>query len=134
MAVLGSVLLLIVGVINFLPVLGVVSADRIAAAYGIDLFGNDLVILLRHRAILFGVLGGFIIYSVFEPVYRPPAMVMAAIAMIGYVYLMFSVGNYNTELYRVMLVDYVGIACLVAAAAIHLFLHLFLHLAPSGGN
>lgn len=118
---LASILLFVVGVINFLPVLGVASADRLAAAYGIDLFGNDLIILLRHRALLFGVLGGFIIYSVFFPVYRPPAMVMAAIAMIGYVLLMFAVGNYNAELYRVMLVDYVGIACLVVAAAIHLF-------------
>lgn len=118
---LASILLFVVGVINFLPVLGVVSADRLAAAYGIDLFGNDLVILLRHRALLFGVLGGFILYSVFFPVYRPPAMVIAAIAMIGYVVLMFAVGNYNAELYRVMLVDYVGIACLAVAAGIHLF-------------
>jgi len=116
MSVLASVLLLIVGIINFLPVLGVVSADRLAQAYGIDLFGNDLVILLRHRAILFGVLGGFIIYSVFVPIYQAPAM--AAVAMVAYVVLMHSVGNYNQELYRVMLVDYVGIACLVGAALI----------------
>ena len=118
MSILASILLLIVGIINFLPVLGVVSADRLAHAYGIDLFGNDLVILLRHRAILFGVLGGFIIYSVFVPAYQPPAMVMAAVAMVGYVVLMHSVGNYNQELYRVMLVDYLGIACLAAAAAL----------------
>ena len=121
MNVLASVLLFVVGIINFLPVLGVASADRLAHAYGIDLFGNDLVILMRHRAILFGVLGGFILYSVVYPVHQWPAMIMAGVAMIGYVYLMFSVGGYNAELARVMLVDYVGIACLAGAMGIRLF-------------
>ena len=121
MAVLASILLLVVGVINFLPVLGVTSADRLAAVYGIDVFGNDLVIVLKHRALMFGAVGGFIIYSVFFPQHRPPAMAMAAIVMIGYAVLMFAVGNYNAELYRILLVNGVGIACLLAAVAIQLF-------------
>ena len=113
-----SILLFIVGLINFLPVMGVASADRLAAAYGIDLFGNDLEILLRHRALLFGMLGGFIFYSIVFPVHQGPAMSMAAVSMIGYVVIMLLVGDYNESLYRIMLVDGVGIVCLVLAAVL----------------
>ena len=120
MNTLASVLLFVVGIINFLPVLGVASADRLAHGYGIDLFGNDLVILMRHRALLFGVLGGFILYSVVYPVHQWPAMIMAGVAMVGYVYLMYTVGGYNAELGRVLMVDYVGIACLAGAMGIRL--------------
>jgi hypothetical protein len=111
-----QVLLFIVGIINFLPVMGVLSADRLSRAYQIELPGNDLIILLRHRALLFGVVGGFIIYSVFVPVYQAAAMVMAAITMVGYLYIVWSVGGYNKAIFKVAMVDVVGIICLVLAA------------------
>lgn len=117
----ASVLLFVVGVINFLPVLGVVSAARLSQAYAIELDSNDLEILLRHRALLFGIVGGFILYSVFVPVYQTPAMVMAAVAMLGYVFFMWQVGDYNASLHKVMLVDFVGILCLAGAALLKYF-------------
>lgn len=108
-------LLVIVAMINFLPVVGVLSAKSVSQAYSIAPPGNDLEILLRHRALLFGVLGGFIFYSVFAPQYQGAAMVMAAISMIGYLLLMWSVGGYNASLYKVAVVDSVGILCLALA-------------------
>ena len=57
MAKATAVLLFIVGVINFLPVMGVLSAARLSQAYAIELDGNDLVILMRQRALLFGIVG-----------------------------------------------------------------------------
>ena len=117
----ASVLLFAVGVINFLPVLGVVSAARLSQAYAIAFNSNDIVILMRHRALLFGILGGFILYAVFVPGYQTPAMVMAAVAMLGYVFLMWRVGDYNASLHKVMVVDIVGILCLVGAAVLKYF-------------
>ena len=104
------------GVINFLPGLGVGSAAMLSQAYAVELDRNDLVILMRHRALLFGIVGGFIIYSVFVPGYQMPAMVMAAVAMPGYVFLMWQVGDYNASLHKIMVVDLVGILCLAGAA------------------
>lgn len=118
MAKSASFLLFIVGVINFLPVLGVLSAARLSQAYAIELDGNDLVILLRHRALLFGIIGGFILYSVFVPGYQAAAMVMAALSMLGYIFLLWQEGGYNASLHKVMLVDIVGILCLAAAAVL----------------
>ena len=111
-----QVLLFIVGIINFLPVMGVLSADKLSRAYQIELAGSDLIILLRHRALLFGVVGGFIIYSVFVPVYQAASMVMAAITMVGYLYIVWSVGGYNKAIFKVAMVVVVGIICLVLAA------------------
>lgn len=115
MAKTASVLLFVVGVINFLPVIGVLSAARLSQAYAIDLDSNDLVILMRHRALLFGIVGGFILYSVFVPGYQTAAMVMAALSMLGYIFLLWQEGGYNAALHKVMLVDIAGILCLAAA-------------------
>ena len=109
-------LLIIVGLINFLPVLGVISSNNISQAYSVALGSNDLVILLRHRALLFGIVGGFILYSAFVPQYQVAAMVMAAISMIGFLIIMWSVGGYNSSLLKVAIIDMVGIGLLVAAA------------------
>jgi hypothetical protein len=109
------VLLFLVGAINFLPVLGVLSGARIAQTYSVAVAGNDLEILLRHRALLFGVIGGFVFYSLFVPVMQWPAMVMAGISMVGFLVLMWQVGGYNESLTKVMWVDVVGIVLLFAA-------------------
>lgn len=44
-----------VGIINCRPVVGVVSAPRIAKAYGVKVASPEIELLLRHRALLFGV-------------------------------------------------------------------------------
>lgn len=111
-------LLIFVGLINFLPVIGVISAAKITQAYSVELASNDLVILMRHRALLFGIVGGFILYSVIAPQHQVVAMVMAAISMAGYLGLMWSVGGYNSSIFRVAIVDMVGIGLLVTAAVL----------------
>ncbi|MDX1733491.1 MAG: hypothetical protein R3228_03960 [Halioglobus sp.] len=113
-----TILLLAVGVINFLPVLGVLSAERLSQAYGIATPGSDLEILLRHRALLFGIVGGFVLFSLFAPLYQGAAMVMAGVSMVGFLFFLFQVGGYNEALHRVMIVDVVGIACLAVAAVL----------------
>lgn len=108
--------LVIVGLINFAPLLGVLSAQKLESAYAVSLTSNDLIILMRHRALLFGVLGGFILFSAFVPFYQGAAMTMAAISMTGYIALVLIVGGYNDAIFKVVIVDLVGIAFLVAAA------------------
>jgi len=115
------VLLFIVGMINFMPVIGILSAAKLSQAYSIELISNDLIILMRHRALLFGLVGGFILYSVFAPSYRSAAMVMAAISMIGFLYFIWAVGDYNESLFKVAIIDIVGIVCLVLAAICRYF-------------
>ncbi len=108
--------LIVVGLINIAPVLGVLSATRLEAAYAVQLADDNLVILMRHRALLFGVLGGFILFSAFAPAYQGAAMVMAGVSMLGFALLVMHQGGYNPSLFKVLIVDLVGIAFLAAAA------------------
>jgi hypothetical protein len=81
MNIIFLVLFFIVGVINFLPVIGIISASKLSQAYSIELASNDLIILMRHRALLFGIVGGFIFYSIFK---------VAVVDMVGIVSLAFA--------------------------------------------
>lgn len=106
-------LLIIVGLINFIPVAGILSGAAIKTAYGVELTSPDLVILMRHRALLFGLLGGFVLYSVWVPAYQKVAASLAALSMLGFLCLMALEGGYNTLLERIAIVDGVGIGCLL---------------------
>lgn len=110
--------LLVVGLINFLPVVGVLSAQKLESTYGISLTSNELIVLMRHRALLFGLLGGFILYSVFNPTFQVAAMIMAAISMVGFVLIMYSAASVNAELKKILIADYIGIAFLAIAMII----------------
>ncbi len=116
MSKLVSILLIAVGVINFLPVFGMLSASTIEQAYSVQLQDNNLIVLMRHRALLFGIVGSFILVSVFVPLYQTAAMLMAAISMIGFLYLAWTVGGYNDAISQIAMIDSAGIVCLALAA------------------
>ena len=104
------------GIINFLPLAGIVSASALEKAYGITIADSNLEVLLRHRALLFGIVGGFVLFSVIRPVFQTVALVLAGISMFGFVVVALTVGGYNDELSRILLVDLVGLLFLTIAA------------------
>jgi hypothetical protein len=57
---LVSAMFLVVAIIHLLPVSGVFGAKRLAALYGISFNDPNQAILMRHRAVLFGLLGAFL--------------------------------------------------------------------------
>lgn len=113
-------LLFTIGLINFLPLIGLLSALHLSQAYGIELVSHELEILLRHRALLFGIMGGFVFYSLFKPHLRSPALVMSGISMLGFLFLVWSVGNVNQALIRITMVDVFGILCLILVVLLQL--------------
>jgi hypothetical protein len=62
-----SAMLLVVAAIHLIPVLGVLGAQKLSGLYGIALSDANLLILMRHRAVLFGLLGLFMALSVLRP-------------------------------------------------------------------
>ena len=113
-----SILLITVGLINFLPVIGIISAGKLSAAYAVELIGNDIVILMRHRALLFGLIGGFMLYSVWKPSYQSVAMVMAAISMLGFLFFVAAADHYNASITKIAIIDLIGLAGLAIAAGL----------------
>ena len=70
---------------------------------------------MRHRALLFGILGAFILYSAFVPFYQSAAMIMGGVSMAGFAMLVISVGGYNEAIGKLLFIDIVGILFLLAA-------------------
>jgi hypothetical protein len=110
-----SVLLVLVGVTQFLPVLGVLGLEKINSAYGINAAGPDLAILLRHRAVLFGILGGFLFYAAFVPAVRQSVLVATYISIIAFVLIVYSTPDANQLLTRLAMIDLVALVLAIGA-------------------
>ena len=110
-----TALFLIAGLINLYPLVGVLSADQLVQLYAVEVAGPELEILLRHRAILFGLLGGFMIVAAFKPAWRAPALVGGLISMLGFVVLALSIGSESEAIRRIVIADIVASIVLVLA-------------------
>jgi len=121
MKIIITICLLIVGLINFIPLFGIISTDKLMSAYSVTIEGHDMAILMRHRALLFGILGGFIIFAAFKPLYQNAAMLMAGISMVGFACLVLTTGAYNESIEKILLIDIIGIVLLLVAILLKVF-------------
>lgn len=121
MRTFATALLLLAAVANLLPVLGVLSAARLESLYGVLLQDPNLAILLRHRAVLFAIVGGLLGVAAFHPPLRSFAITAGLVSMLSFVALAGLTGDYNPQLRRVVLVDVIASLGLVAAALLDYF-------------
>jgi hypothetical protein len=108
-------LMLVVAGIHLLPASGFLGRRQLQKLYGVEIEKPELEILMRHRAILFGILGGFFAYAAFEPAVQPLAFVAASVSVGSFLYLAISVGSYGPEVRQVIFVDLIAAGCLLAA-------------------
>ena len=113
-----TVIYVLVGFVNLAPVSGVLSAGRLEALYGVPLSDPNLMILLRHRAVLFGIVGVLLVTSAFRPHLRTIAFPAALVSMLSFVAVAYLVGNFNAELNRILWIDVVASVLLVGAGGI----------------
>lgn len=116
-----SATLLIVAVIHLLPLVGVLGAPRLTALYGISFDDANLAILMRHRAVLFGLLGTFLAFAAFRPTVQPLAFLAGFASVLSFLYLAWSVGGYNAQMGRVFIADVVALVCLAIGVAAYAF-------------
>ena len=120
-ATLSSALLVLAGLVNLAPVIGVISAARVESLSGVTLAGRpDLEILLRHRAVLFGLLGAAMLYGAFDRDWFWPALGFGLVSMIAYAVLSAMIGGYGSQLKLVLTMDVIGVAFALAAAGARL--------------
>jgi len=112
--------LIISGLINFIPSTLAFLPSKIGESYGINIPDQNFELLFRHRAILFGIVGGIMIYSAISKKNYFLAALIGFVSMISFVILSFLVGGeINPELGRVVLIDYVGIAVLIVGCVVY---------------
>lgn len=108
-----SATLVITGVIHLLPLSGVLGADQLAKLYGMPFGEPNLQILMRHRAVLFGLLSAFLIASAFMPALQTAAFIAGFASVVSFLRLAWNVGGYNPQISRVVIADVVALVCLV---------------------
>ena len=120
MSKLIAALLLVAGLIHLLPLAGVLGGERLNSLYGLALDEPNLQILMRHRAVLFGLLGALLVAAALRPGLRGLALFGGLISVLSFLLLAWSAPLYNEALQRVVVADWVALACLLLALPLHL--------------
>ncbi|MEW6733957.1 MAG: phosphopantetheine adenylyltransferase [Acidobacteriota bacterium] len=115
-------ILILVGLINLYPIIGVLSAEMVYRLYKINAQSNDIVILLRHRATLFGLLGAFIIYSAFKPKLHLWSVAIGLISMLSFIILALLDRPFGAGIRKVIIADIIASAGLFIVLMLRLWL------------
>ena len=110
-----TLMLLIVAAIHLVPITGFFGAERLSALYGIEIEGPDLAILMRHRAVLFGILGAFFTYAAFTPALQPLAFVAAGVSLAAFFYLALTTDGCGPPIRKLVVADIVAAIALGVA-------------------
>ena len=109
---------IVAAIINLLPLSGLIGAAPLEKAYGVSVQGPDMAVLLRHRAVLFGVVGGLLLAGAFVPSLRAIGFAAGMVSMVSFLIFRALEGDGNEALARVAMVDYLGIVVLGIAGAV----------------
>ncbi|MEK7724761.1 MAG: phosphopantetheine adenylyltransferase [Acidobacteriota bacterium] len=116
-----SIILFIVGVINLLPLIVFFDVSKTAKLYGVQIEGESLTILMRHRGVLLSLVGIALIAAAFKSEYRILAIALALISKIAFIFLTFSAASYTSEIKQVALIDVGAIVLLLLALGLHFY-------------
>jgi hypothetical protein len=114
---LVSAMFVVVAVIHLLPLSGVLGAGHLATLYGIAFDDPNAAILMRHRAVLLGLLGLFLLLAAFRREWQGFAFVAGFASVVPFLVLAWTVGGYNAQVGRVVTADVVALVCLVIGVA-----------------
>ena len=115
------------GVIHLLPAVGLLGSAQVSALYGVSIEDPNLEILLRHRAVLFGLVGTLLVAAAFRPSLQPVALLVGLASVSSFLLLAYSVGRYNELIGRVVAIDIVALALLLIAAGAGVYDYLHRH-------
>jgi len=116
-------ILVVVAVIHALPITGVLGAGKLSQLYGINIDDPNLVLLLRHRAVLFGLLSAFLAYAAVRPDLQGIALVAGLVSVVSFLLLAPPTGSLTPGIVTVVRADWVALVLLLAGAAVHVTAH-----------
>ena len=120
MKLLVPLTLALVALLHALPLAGVLGAAKLSALYGVDARDPALELLLRHRAVLFGLLAAFLAYAAWQPALRGPGLVAGLVSVASFLLLAMPAGLLPPALATVVKLDVAALILLLAAGIVHL--------------
>jgi len=109
--------LLLIGLLNVAPAAIALLPERIGSTYGVSGLSADAVLMMRHRAVLLGLVGAGLLLAVWLPRLRIAAIGAAAVSKVSFIALVFGLGA-NDALTRVAWIDVAALALIGAAAVL----------------
>jgi hypothetical protein len=104
-----------VGVLHLVPAAGVLGGERLRALYGVTIDDPTLLLAMRHRAALFGIVGVLLLAAAWRPTWRPLAGAVGLASMLTFVALAWPPGAQTAPMARVFWADVIASALLAAA-------------------
>jgi hypothetical protein len=109
--------LVLAALFHLLTGVGLLGAQRLAALYGVAIPGDDLLLLMRHRALLFAILGGFMLHAAWSPPLQWWALGAGLVSTAGFIALCAGTAWVTPALRTVMWID-VGLFVALLAALV----------------
>jgi hypothetical protein len=106
-----------VGVIHLVPGLAFLAPAMITRLYGAGADGAVLL-MLRHRAALLGIVGIVLIVGAAMAPWRPAATLVGALSMASYLLLWLGAGPHRKPLQRIALIDAIALPALLVGFAL----------------
>jgi hypothetical protein len=113
--ILTKILFVVVGLLNAFPVVGVLGSAQLESLYGQAIADPDLLLLMRHRAALFGLLGALLVAAAFRTELRTIATVAGVVSMASFCLLALPLDLHGDSLRRVFWADVVALPLLISA-------------------
>ena len=111
--------LLLAALVHLLPLVGVLGAAQLSTLSGISIHDPNLEMLMRHRAVLFGLLAAFLAYAACHRHLHGLALMAAAFSVVSFLLLALDTAHYNTAIATVVKVDVGAAIILLLAAFVH---------------
>ena len=117
-SVVFAVMLSIAALIHLMPLFGITGGDALQRLYALRFDNPDSLLLMRHRALLFGLLGAGMLAAIRLRSLRTPMLVCGIASTTGFLALAFDAGTINSALARVVIADVIALAAMIVAASI----------------
>lgn len=106
----------VVGIIHLMPSAPIILPEMLSRLYGVAPTDVTLLVLLRHRAVLLGVIGLLCLWASWHAPIRPAALLAAALSIAGYLGFYAFYGNPHDSLRTIAIFDLVALPPLALAA------------------
>ncbi len=113
-----ALILIAVGLLHLYPAVGVFGPGRLQALYDIGSSDADTLLLLRHRAVLFALLGIAMIAGGVHTPWRWPALIAGLVSTLSFVVLAFPLSDNSAAVTRVFWSDVVASGLLMFAVVL----------------
>lgn len=114
-----QIALVLIGLLHTPPAISGLSANKLAALYKIDTNDRVLLVLLHHRAVLFGLLAAACYYAVFTQHYALEVSIAAFIAMLSFVGIATGIPHHSPAIKKIAIADTIGVLVLALGWALN---------------